>query len=100
MRLRRRNHMSLARLADRRAGLDIFSAENFIRIEADARADAPCPLATITEREAERIIRHARLRPNRTFNATTIQRDFDYVAVRHAEFACRLAADEHGIVPG
>src|SRR5471030_435243 len=99
MRLRRRNHISLARLADRRASLDIFSAENFIRIEADARADAPCPLASVTEREAERIIRHAWLRPDRAGNFFSVQRNFNNVAVRHAKFARRLAADEHGVVP-
>ena len=65
--------VGLAGLLDRRAGLDIFSAENFIGVEADARADAPCLFTAVTEREAERIIRHARLRPNRAGDAATVQ---------------------------
>ena len=73
MMLRAGQRVSLVGLFDHRAGLDIFSAENFIRVEADARADASGFFATVTEREAERIIRHARLRPNRTGNGFAVQ---------------------------
>src|ERR1035437_3935369 len=96
--LRAGDDVRFARLANRRAGLDIFPAENFIRVEADAVADASNLLATVTEREAERIIRHARLRPDWTFDAFAIQRNFNDVAVGHAKFARRLAADQHGVV--
>ena len=100
MTLRRRQSVRVARLANRRAGLDVFAGENFISIEADAGADAPCPFASVTEREAERKIRHARLRPDRAFDAAAVQGDFDDVAVLDAEFARGLAADEHRVVPG
>ena len=40
-------------LAHRCAGLNVFAGENFAGIEADARADPPCPFAAVTEREAE-----------------------------------------------
>ena len=97
--LRAGHHLRLARLANRCAGLDVFAGKNFVGIEPDAAADAPCPFASVTERQAQRIIRHARLHPNRTADAPAVQRDFHQVAVLHAEFARRFAADEHGVVP-
>ncbi|OQB90183.1 MAG: hypothetical protein BWX84_02028 [Verrucomicrobia bacterium ADurb.Bin118] len=70
-----------------------------IRIESHPIAHPPRAFASVTQREAERIIRHAGLNPNRTLHRTSVERNFDHLAILYAEFTRGLAAEEHRVVP-
>src|SRR4029079_14837791 len=87
MRLRARERVLAARLADCEAQRDPWHAggAQTIRIEADAVADAARVRATEAERQRDRLVGYPRHDPHRRFERTSIDAKRHHVFVHHAE---------------
>src|SRR5262245_50502442 len=99
--LRAGERVGLAGLRQFGAGGKILgcSCAEHVSVVADSMTDATRLDASVTERKTKRIIRLARLNPDRAFDLAIADADLDNITISDAMLFSSFATDEDGIVP-